>query len=451
MESKQGLLELLAPELLQNIMIFLPDFDSLWNLLQASPHALHTFNAAALPITETILSSHGSLLPPKIQELIRAVILARACALPFQSLDEFHLDFIHGTLPKTNQINHTYYTLSPEILAAAAPSATIIISVISTACHISALTHACLASYLALVREPRIFAPQHCLNASFNYRARRDEEGRHKYPWQLKLRGQPFKITDAGPPSWVEQMRVRRALWIVQLVGEVRRAASNQASNQVQGLKWPRGDIDKMRLMSPEALAAHPTARVGPDEEIKTVNEYLIDLCWNYGAEHTYYRLPQPPPGITQYGWDTQQPEACEWTRGGRGCSYDYGYKTVIVEPTPEELELDIPILSTDANDLGQTRSALHSMVPSAEHFSLQYSSLSPLRGIAFDSFRRLGLAIWDRKRCHLLGLMNGIRTEADQGHPPPFYYFAWESLLSEEEVSKVKAVLEEEHRARQR
>lgn len=309
MESKPGSLESLAPELLQDIMVLLPDFDSLWCLLNASPHALRIFNTAALFFTENILSS--PMLPLHVQELIRAVILARASALPFRSLEEFHITFLRGKLPRLNKDTLPNYALTPGHLTAATPSAEILISVIAAACHISALTSGCLNSYLARVRDSSTFTPQHCHEPKLRYMYRNVDLPEHLRvsPWLLEFRGEPVEVVDAGPPSWVEEMRVRRALWVILLVGEVKRAASS--------LKWSREDIESMELISPEAFAEYPRYRLGPDEEIKTVNEYLMDLDCSNMSEFLYYRLPQPSPKRITQGWEAQAPEACEETCRG--------------------------------------------------------------------------------------------------------------------------------------
>jgi hypothetical protein len=148
-------------KVLFQIIASIPGLDTLWNLLTASPRCLRLFNNQALNIVEQIFASPDSILPPKIQEIVRAVILTRAGSLPFKSRDELRYQFIHHKLPLRIIKDKTCFTFGPDRLTASDIPASILRSVVATAHHISALTHACLSFYLAQVYNPSIFAPQH--------------------------------------------------------------------------------------------------------------------------------------------------------------------------------------------------------------------------------------------------------------------------------------------------
>ncbi|KAL7956790.1 hypothetical protein V8C34DRAFT_198732 [Trichoderma compactum] len=106
-------------------------------------------------------------------------------------------------------------------------------SVVATAHHTSALTHACLSFYLGRACNPSIFAQQHVQTPLPLYKIRgSDPPENDKTPacWYQVFAGTPYKVIDAGPASWVEEMRVTRAMWLIQLVGDVRRSITRQTS-----------------------------------------------------------------------------------------------------------------------------------------------------------------------------------------------------------------------------
>jgi hypothetical protein len=152
-------LKLLPPTILLLIMRYFPSLDSLWNLLRASSQVWRLFNIDFLAITEGILSGPNSVMPPKIRELIRGVILVRSGALPFENLEECQCRFMRGMIPFLVSQNAALKTLGPGSLS---PSAGAIVfrSVVATAYHISALSQSYLASCLERLRDPG-FRPLH--------------------------------------------------------------------------------------------------------------------------------------------------------------------------------------------------------------------------------------------------------------------------------------------------
>jgi hypothetical protein len=443
-------LELLSPEILLDIITRLPGLDTLNNLLRASPRSWRLFNHEALTITEAVLSRADSLLPPQIQELIRAVILARSSALPFRTFDDFQLKFLRRNLPQFKVTSPPpFMTLGPNSLALVPPSPAVLRSVVATAQHISVLTHACLNSYLSRVREPS-FATQHCHEKGFRYTFGYGPKQKCVPPWEREFVGTPVEMRDTGPPSWVEEMRVMRALWLIQLAGDVRRLATKDDSV----LGWPREDVKRVSSIEPEELAqiTNPGWQPyhGGVEEVRSVTEYLGELeeqrtVHASTKEGPYYRLPRLPGDAAGAAWTTQEPKACLMTWGGVGYTYDYGNGVVWIEPTPEIRELHQHPQASEGQNWGQTRNALESEAPGMSFFmDLTIADNSPLFGIKFDPFRRLGFGIWDKERMHFLGLLDGAHPPY---HRPEFYFFAWKSLLSAEEIASVKAAARERHR----
>ena len=334
-------IEVLSPEILLGIITCLPDLGTLYNLLRASPCPRRLFNHEALTIIQAVHSNADCPLPSQIQELTCAVILARSSALPFHTLDDFILKFLRCNLPHVRHRNlPTFTTLGANSLAPVTPSPAILRSVVATAQHISVLTQACLNSYLARLRDAA-FAIQHCYEEGFRYTHGYGPNRKWVPPWDREFVGTAVEVCDTGPPSWIEEMRVMRALWLIQLVGDVQCLATKDDNE----LGWPREEVKRMSRIEWEDLTeitGLPPFYTGV-EEVRTVTDYLGEFeeqrtgrTSANAEEGLYYRLPQPPREASDAAWTTQEPEACIMTWGNVGFMYDYGNKVIQIEPTPE-------------------------------------------------------------------------------------------------------------------
>ncbi|RFU77891.1 hypothetical protein TARUN_4359 [Trichoderma arundinaceum] len=432
-------LELLPEKILLKIITNLPGLDTLWNLLTASPRCLRLFNSHALTIIEKIFSGPNSILPPKIQEVVRAVILTRAGALPFKNLNELRYRFIHHKLPLRVIKEKTCITLGPDSLKASDIPVPVLRSVVATAHHVSALTHACLESYLKHVYDPNSFAPQHAQVPIPPYKIRGSNppEGDKSPAWHQVFVGAPYKVVDAGPPSWVEEMRVARAMWLIQMVGDVKSFVISNLSTS----GWSYDDINRTFPSSTGGLAQDGTMNSAA-EEVNSVLEYLEKLGIQQKGK-PFYRLPQLPAGAKLVNQVTPLPDPCEATWGGEGIWYNYGYKTVKLPPTPEARKRDKNPQLSESSRRGQTRSSLDSEAPALamlRHYTEGRYGL-PITNARFETYRPFGLAFWDRRRLHLLGLLGeGRQSDRDLD----FYCFAWESLMDASWVSHIMTVLRE-------
>jgi hypothetical protein len=421
-------IEALPPEILLPIVTSLPGLDTLWDFLRASPNVWRLFNENALSIIENILSSPKAILPPVVAEAVRAVILARSKALPFRNLHEFQHQFLlklFPVFPMTNKTKDKVINIEPQILPAAAPSVLVLRSIVATVYQISALSQACLSSYLERLRDLR-FRPMHCPDPNLSYTNSYGSGGEWVPAWDRAFEGTPVKVFDAGQPNWVEEMRAVRALWIIQLVGEVQ--------CQRDALGWPNEDVDKLKDMNPadmiDQVQYHEALQ--NSEEVKSLMYYIAAL--GEAKQDTYYRLPTPPPFVR---WITASPNRNE-------CFSKFlRYRR---DGTPLSLRW-----LTDDNKWGRTEEALRQEAPGM----LIYRRLnrpptdivgaSPIEGVKFGSFRQLGFAFWDMWRMHLLGMHSGLD---DHDLPSdPFYMFAWESILPSDEVASLKAELREKWR----
>ncbi|CAF3554100.1 hypothetical protein QX201_009495 [Fusarium graminearum] len=421
-------IEVLPPEILLPIVTSLPGLDTLWDLLRASPNAWRLFNENALFIVENILSGPNAILPPVVVEVVRAVILARSKALPFQNLRDLQRRFLFRLFPcfpSIGQSKDNLIKIGPEVLSAAAPSVSVIRSTVATACQISTLSQACLSSYLERLRDPS-FRPMHCLDPYLSYINFHGPDGKRVMAWDCVFEGTPAKVVDAGQPNWVEEMRAVRALWIIQLVGEVQ--------YQSHTLDWPNEDVDKLKGMSPADMIDQNNfdeARQ-KSEEVKSLMQYIATL--GEAKQDTYYQLPPPPPFVR---WITASPNRNERFRKLIRHSKD-GTPLCMRCPTDDKL-------------WGRTEECLGQEAPGMLIYRelnrpcIARPGASPIEGVEFGSFRQLGFAFWDTWRMHLLGMHGGLHDHQMRGDP--FYLFAWESILPNDEVAYLKVELREKGR----
>lgn len=436
--SHQPSLEALPTELILRIMYDVADLDALYNLIRASPVASRIFGRYAHEIVEAVLPMCS--LKIEIQHLVRAVILARSSVLPFSNLHDFKLLFEEQPLYTLDGYRPLPLTLSPDSLKAASSES--IRSGLATAYRISVLTYTCLEFYLERLRDKSVCNPYHC--------------GDRQYPQRVFVRntthswtrsvGKPVRANYNQPPSWVEEMRVARSLWMIQLVGEVQRLAVRDPN----GLGWPLEDIEEAAMMEPEAFVTnHNHYLDGMEEEAKTVCEYLQQL----GGEDDessqrpstgYYRLPRPPT-IKVRTWTTEMPKPA-MRKTKFGIVYDLGNRLIPADPPIQSLEL----LAKDRpkERLGIHRSPFRGQDPIDadttglgidRYIDLAFRSAeSPLPDVPFDVFRRLGFALWDDARMRSMRFVE----KHDAGRMTAAQFFVWRSLLPEEEIAEAAALI---------
>lgn len=432
--NRSASLELLAPEILLQIVTKLPGLDTLWNLMRASPHTWRVFDRNALVIIQGILSGPNSVLPSSTSELIRAVILVRSGILPFRDLQDLKKNFLMRQF-QSGPYLYMKDPLVPELLATSTIPVAALRSVVATAYHLSSLAQACLESCLARVRDPS-FRPMHAYDPEPFYLGPIKPEDR-------VFVGTPVKVVDAGEPTWIEEMRALRAMWVIQLIGEMQCLVEDRAET----ISW--SDEDAKTLSSMEAPDFVTKTFHFRKEEIKTAMLYARTL--GDTKKNTYYRLPRAPSTAVCARRTMTSPKP----NGDAPVAYGFRRDDEIHflkrgSPVPEDGE---PMISF-ASKWGQTENYLYRPSPGMWAFKDLTAGvvrmISPLQGVKFDSFRPLGLAFWDRWRMYLLGLTWGGGEEwTVNGEPrvPWFYHFAMESILPPEEVASVKAAMREKRR----
>ncbi|EGU83479.1 hypothetical protein FOPG_09897 [Fusarium oxysporum f. sp. conglutinans race 2 54008] len=419
-------LETLPPEVLLPIVTNLPGLDTLWNLMKASPHVWRLFNGHTITIVDGILSGPNAILAPGIANAVRALILIRSKACPFRNLYDLQIRFLRSLFPQSpwggSGRNPDPIILNRESLSNAAPPVAVMRSVVASASQISALAQAFLTSCLERVRDPG-FRPLHPVNPDdhYTYLFWPDPDGKRIRAWDQVFKGEPAKVVDAGQPTWLEEMRAVRALWIIQLIGEMHR--------QKNSLHWPIEDVEKLSLMNPADFASEVEGnRAVPSEEVSSLMDYLETLEGLRQYEH--YRLRRP---ASCSGWITALPNCSPKFIKARhyrkdGTSFMRGEQTLDHRwgRTKENLELDAPGMSL-FKFLNKPRYRPR-------------GGASPIEGVKFNSFRPLGFAFWEMWRMYLLGVHSPIGDHWLMNDTK--YFYAWESVLPPDEVAGIKAGL---------
>lgn len=415
-------IERLPPEILLPIVSSLPGLDALWNLMRASPNTFRLFNNHAIAITEGILSGPNSIMPSKAQGLVRGVILARSEVLPFKSLHEFRARFLCEIFNVLVGNNQWSMFLGPGTLSVSNLPIAAVRSVVATSYQIAALSQACLASCLERLRAIKV---SHPVNPMICYTDDYDRPGEMFRAFERVYPGAPAKMVDSGNPRWLEEMRAVRAIWAIQMVGEMRRLSANKANM----IDWTDEDIESLKRMDLVDFF-RIFRRNYSGEEMRTAMEYLTTL--GEATNDVYYRLPRPPPATPATRWTTALPIPDDREI----------YRLGLDPPRPVGDEpIEIPY--NENHIWGRSGTAL-----SYDSFGVEFfrdltgatdgPRESPIPGVKFDSFRPLGFAFWDLWRMYYMGLA--------PPHPCDMrdrYYFAWESILPPEEVESIKKELQ--------
>ena len=406
-------LEMLPPEILLPIVTSLPGLDTLWSLMTASPNVWRLFNNYALTITEGIISGPNSILYERIQELVRGFILVRAKTLPFKDLNEFKTQFLYGMV-YDKQKDEKSMTLGPGILFASIVPVDVSRSVVATACHLSALSQGCLASYLASFKEIKPPQASHPLFSRLS-----------QIPSCFKIDSETVKVVDVGQPRWTEEMRALRAMWTIQLVGDMKRLDKET---------WSKEDIDMLQQMHTARFGSSVDSWVKA-QEIRSAMNYLTTL--EDTMQGHYYRLPMPPLATKRNRWITAERK-----------TFRSAASAVIPKPLRRRRVPELRMHRESASTTVLNEDNIWERVePDLDRESvglfnwglLTDQDKSLVYGAKFDSFRRLGFAFWDKKRLSLAGLANGIHG-ASYVYPPSFHLFALETILPADEFATIKA-----------
>ncbi|KAH8800838.1 hypothetical protein F5884DRAFT_685218 [Xylogone sp. PMI_703] len=356
----------LPAEILLKLIKLVPDFSSLWSIINASSAVSVLFDESAVEIVDAVIAVT---IMGRMQELIRAVAHARALSWPTNRISR----------PR-NQVsmarNITSNVKAPSSLNKLIDSKSLR-SLVSLAHEIHVLAHRCIDHYIqaSLAMSP----------SSLDISAPHNENVQDNN----NVKSRQYQPRSTGPPSWVEEQRVVKALWRIQLFFEL------NIARETQILNWPKDDLDNLASLS---FPDFYTIEQFESQQILTVYEFIQDIKKEACSQNTY----QLPTVIRKNGFnlvcDLQpSPTKSKEAHFHQGLEY-----------------LDFPPMSF----LFQRAAAVNYLD-------------SPLSGIPFDPYRKFGFALWDEKRMTDLGFSEpGGKVLLHLKR----YYFTWRSILTEQE-----------------
>ncbi|KAF3397754.1 hypothetical protein F1880_005642 [Penicillium rolfsii] len=373
-----AIMEDLPFELVEFILEACDDFTSLDGLLQIFPHMELVFNARRESILRNVLS-RCTLLSGRLHKLFYIVLAIESTTFTPSSL----LGLLRG--PMEIHFPQSSITSTGPTRKA-----------IATAAKIHRTACACLQTFLDRINVAKPCRPKDSLEQTIKW-----INGEAPEP-----EGEVFEFKGTQSPSWVEQYRVHRVLWLQEIFINIYDAAST---------RWSWSEEDLVHFAAEYGTWTWLKLR---EQEIVTVIECLRDLSKK--------ELP------------TSKPEL--------------GLPYLTVRLLPEDLKLEvcwplpeIPGDSLDVPSWGQHVQSTEFQSPSIPYHRLLCSRITtprnPLLKVDLRVFRRLGIPLWDRWRLYKSGLIDQPRAvrspdgdlvggpqEQLEG-PTPYIVYTWYSL----------------------
>lgn len=360
-------------ELLSIINSYAADWVGFESLLEVSPQLKDLFNVdpnmkadlEAVRLVETILQ-HNPVMRYELHSIFRMALKLRLHSTPKVGLAEF----------MAQDHSLSLMTSPPSI------SRAVLKEMVSIAANIQRLACACLTTLLERVRKVQPWC------------------------WKKAVRDgtEPYQPREAGPPSWIEEYRVYRTLWHLQLYSDL--------SATGERLNWPQCEIEAWWF-----------ERMGWDqvpvvlgEEVRTLSECLEGLCRvNPILRHTKAR------GLKYDRQEKYLFEICFISRLPHSSQLRREFHVWAPSPPPE---IAIAEDGFPMDTWGQGVESIHLNRISAIFRACQVrTSTHPARYQVCriqDSrpWRGLGMPIWDAWRCYCLGLCSSDNCRGL--HPGP-------------------------------
>ncbi|KAG4428501.1 hypothetical protein IFR05_016012 [Cadophora sp. M221] len=368
----------------------LTDLPTLHSLISASPVAYRLFRQHGIEIVESMMKSGNT--TNRIPEIIRLVAFIRSQSLPIHSLEEFQERVVRQSMMQ----QRTNAAFLPGTLPANTQPV-VLRSILASATRISHLTSDCLEFHLDRLATVE---PEVLVDENFTYRQGHPPRFSAIPAWRMRPEGRKSTLGKLEQSSWTEVQRVERAFWRVQFLHDLKVAAARSL------LPWSADDLARLQQMEP--IDFYNKSSYAEYEEVNTVVDYLHELRARDA---------------------NNLPPMCD----------DF-------PPLPfqkRKMSNHYPRLMPDKDDHDHLRIP----APGYSHWrGLSANSNSPLRYITFESFRRLGFALWSRERMASLGLLKP-GNQAHGSKSTDYYFFMWKSILSNDEVLEVERVNEERER----
>lgn len=357
-----------APILLM-ILKLIPDFPSLDHFTQASPIANGIFEELPAEITDALISR----LPTDVAKAIQR----------FSELLSKYWKFDRVPEPGQTQMLEQVYRPSlaepTQYPLLCAPTLSSVRDLIRVASRIHDITTLFFETYINRLNAMR---PMHLVNPSHNF----GDDPFVDYP-----EGRTYTPLQTGPASYVEELRVARALWRLQYYLTFR--CDPRIFWSINNSQYPSWESDEMEYVNAflidNDIALYPPS---PDELIQKASSLSLSPTLKCPPLHSSI-LAEPPTDPPSKAW-RQDTEA--------------------------------------ANEASPASHFFHSHG--------QRVPMSPLKNSTWRPFRNLGFGIWDLKRMCALELMDVPEEVPSPGGPyrvgvgirmsPGQMGFTWNSII---------------------
>lgn len=370
----------LPREVQLRILADIPDLRSLYNLIRASPAASRLFTHVGAEVLEPILARSVAPQLHQLTRMVGALRTATSGAPLAASLEAFLDRFIR----RGGRDSANYGPPAPRLTEsygrrpAVGDSLADIRGVLLLARRIACLAQSCTELYRerckalspAHLRKPPTFA-------------------KFETFWNREYDEQPYTPRDMGPTTWIEEQRAMCGFWRVQLLCELKRAAADDRTG------WSAEENQQILGMIPEdQFADWRLTR----EEYLTVVDFLrgrpVDAAGPPGTAEPLLSLPSPRRGSA---WPVSS------------------------EAPPNEAPYTWAAMLSGPARGSTFWVALHTFLA------------SPIRGVDFWPYRRLGFALWDQEKLITLELCFSKSSPARAPGSPSRItnqFFAWRSIL---------------------
>ncbi|EXF81946.1 hypothetical protein CFIO01_02654 [Colletotrichum fioriniae PJ7] len=387
-------LDCLPAEVFEQIILSITDLRSIYNLVVASPAASRVFVSSQVG-PEALDSIFSGSMSPDVVALICLVSLARTATsdhAPASSLQDF-VEMYTKCLGRSDSSRPSVAMALDLATSLRGQSPQLVRGILLTARRICCLTWACLEHYR---NQWSLVSPAH-LESPFRYGTG------YEKPWRQNPRGKLYKPKPIGPACWMEEQRIMRGFWRLQLLFELNLAISEKRLN------WSLEDSN--RHVATDILFQGWTWQ---REEFLTVVDFVDHVQGSPVLSSDSRRLPAPPK------------------------SYDCAEKW------------QDPALP-GVIDSRWSREEISRLQPPTWTFyitRLVKNAFSPIRGVPFWPYRRLGLAIWEEEKLEALEICISYNEPGDsrRGDRPTSMcdqVFTWRSLLSPELIAKLQTDME--------
>jgi hypothetical protein len=432
-------LDNLPVEILLQVLDHVSDVPTLGSLIHASPAVYR------------ILDDHKT-----IHRLIDAIcatgytcghtwVMFRICALirsgklPLSCLAEFQERVVRDALRFNSRIRPSRFGFAPETLDKdVTPS--VIKSLLATARQASDVAVDCLDFYLTKFRA---LQPRHLI-------AGKTVGGGFDGTWILGHASEKVDVVDAGPPSWEEEQRAIRALWRLQLVHDLKHAATR---GLLSG--WP---VEDMAALEARPAISHPLGpcriesfygardnykeHIRPDQKFAAGLDFYIEI-FDENLVGLPYILPEYEEiySVVKFVHQAHGFRCANSLVEGHLC---LGALRTEKRPRPWPPPPG-PGPQSWRSLMGVTLAVKAGPIRGA--VAQEPRLTSPLTFIGFDVFEQYGFAFWSEQRMAGYGLLSRRHRTSRYPYRSHWHWsgllypfqFAWYSILDQEDAKLVE------------